>query len=456
MIQSVDISDFPHGIEALFEFHHVTLEAGEFIELPLRIQLDRMDPYLGGQVVINTDQESVEIQIGAAIYESVRWKNLTHVEVDTLGNLTKVSGNAWDAGASSSQVLEAGADGWVEIVIDRVDKNLAFGLSRFDATGSYTDFEYAVALDEQYSVTDTTGHVEHAPKLEFHSRNREGFIDFSKDHSTRDGRVSRLNALGLSQAFQPNLQDYDIGDVIRMERVGSQVIVKRNGFVVMLWSADPNQELRMDTSLLDVEAKISDARLSFNLAPQLIAMRPSDKAEQASLSDMPTLIINESVQLGHGQVEIVKASDDEVVQVIGAKDLLLDGPHLTRVLINLDSRLKSNTEYYVNVDGNSITDRHGVSFPGIRPRAWSFTTGIVAVHQNPSNRNDVNGDGIVTPFDVLVTINLLNAGQVPGGKLPEFDDVIRGANKVFADVNGDGFLSPNDVIRVANYLNRPR
>lgn len=74
--------------------------------------------------------------------------------------------------------------------------------------------------------------------------------------------------------------------------------------------------------------------------------------------------------------------------------------------------------------------------------------------QNLANPVDTNHDGVVSPLDVLVGINLLNLPSSPllnaDRKLPTSRPT--DATNPFYDVNGDGFLSPLDVLIVINYL----
>ena len=62
---------------------------------------------------------------------------------------------------------------------------------------------------------------------------------------------------------------------------------------------------------------------------------------------------------------------------------------------------------------------------------------------NPVNALDTNGDGVVSPRDVLVVIDALNHGGEVNADL----------GLLFLDVTGDGILSPRDVLYVINYLN---
>ncbi|MCA9182910.1 MAG: hypothetical protein KDA51_15720, partial [Planctomycetales bacterium] len=69
------------------------------------------------------------------------------------------------------------------------------------------------------------------------------------------------------------------------------------------------------------------------------------------------------------------------------------------------------------------------------------------------NGLDVNGDGFVTPIDVLQVINYLNNPTAP--KILNLADAT--GLPPFVDVNGDGLVTPNDTLTLINYLNsRPR
>ena len=79
----------------------------------------------------------------------------------------------------------------------------------------------------------------------------------------------------------------------------------------------------------------------------------------------------------------------------------------------------------------------------------SPSTGGSTPWQNPTNVNDVNNDGSVTPIDALTVINELNSvGEhvlptpTPGNEPPPY-----------YDVNGDGSVTPIDALDVINYLN---
>lgn len=75
--------------------------------------------------------------------------------------------------------------------------------------------------------------------------------------------------------------------------------------------------------------------------------------------------------------------------------------------------------------------------------------------QNPIHRLDADGDGIVSPLDVLVIINHLNrsSGSNTPGNLPLFDPSHPKAQH-FVDTNGSNNSEPLDVLVVINHLNQ--
>jgi GEVED domain/Dockerin type I domain/Bacterial pre-peptidase C-terminal domain len=68
-------------------------------------------------------------------------------------------------------------------------------------------------------------------------------------------------------------------------------------------------------------------------------------------------------------------------------------------------------------------------------------------YNNQSNRLDVNGDGGVSPLDVLQLVNYINANG--SGLLP----FPAQNTPPYLDVDGNGFVDPLDVITVINYIN---
>ncbi len=72
---------------------------------------------------------------------------------------------------------------------------------------------------------------------------------------------------------------------------------------------------------------------------------------------------------------------------------------------------------------------------------------VESPYQNPKNKYDVDDDQYVSPLDVLVVVNLINA---KGPSLPV--DGLPGPPN-YVDVNGDNRVDPLDALEVINYIN---
>jgi len=73
----------------------------------------------------------------------VEWTDLVGVAVE--GNsITMTATTGWQKGAAASKnLLAAGADGWVETVVEETNTHRFFGLSEFNENNHYTKINYA-------------------------------------------------------------------------------------------------------------------------------------------------------------------------------------------------------------------------------------------------------------------------------------------------------------------------
>ena len=100
------------------------------------------------------------------------------------------------------------------------------------------------------------------------------------------------------------------------------------------------------------------------------------------------------------------------------------------------------TPPYLDVDGNGIFDEQDRD---IALTELDRRQNGVSPHQNPENPFDVNGDGEVSPVDVLLVINRLD-DRGPGPFLPTEE------TPPFLDVNGDKTLTEADAQAVNDEL----
>jgi hypothetical protein len=73
--------------------------------------------------------------------------------------------------------------------------------------------------------------------------------------------------------------------------------------------------------------------------------------------------------------------------------------------------------------------------------------------QNAGMAHDVDGNGVVTPLDVLIVINWLNGNKA--GPVPSTSPESAEGSLSFVDVSGDNFVSPLDALMVINLLSNP-
>ncbi len=83
-------------------------------------------------------------------------------------------------------------------------------------------------------------------------------------------------------------------------------------------------------------------------------------------------------------------------------------------------------------------------------QARRVVTGPLVTGTNPIQSNDVNGDGNVTPADVLQLVFHINERGTA------LTPVAPGSSPMYYDVSGDNVLSATDALWVVNYLNTSR
>ncbi len=152
----------------------------------------------------------------------VQWTNL--VGVNYSGNtLTRTISGAWTSGASSSNILPANTDGWVEFQANTSANQAMIGLSSIDASVSYTSINFT-----------------------FNQVNGQVF----------ENGVSKLTS-------PPAVSPWEI---FRIERVGGKIYYKRNGTLVFTSTQTSTSSLIVDCSINN--ATVVDVTASFGVASQ--------------------------------------------------------------------------------------------------------------------------------------------------------------------------------------------
>jgi VCBS repeat-containing protein len=189
--------------------------------------------------------------------------------------------------------------------------------------------------------------------------------------------------------------------------------------------------------------RASDGSISSDLATVTIVVTPVND-DPSAVSD--NYSVDQESSLTVSAVDGVLANDvdvdgEQLIAVVvpgngpsnGTLQLAADGSF---TYTPVPSFYGDDTFQYDAVDGN-----------GVRARA-TVTIAVDNIYalQNPTNQFDVNGDGFVSPLDVLKVINYLNAG------LPTLVP-IDASGPPFLDVNGDGNITAIDVLGVINVIN---
>jgi len=155
---------------------------------------------------------------GELIPQDVDWTSPVNVSVS--GNtITKTSGDsAWNAGAASTQMIEAGTPGYVEATALETDTYRMFGFSDSNPDSGYVSIDYAIYL--------------------------QTFAN-----------------LGVYEngAFRGHFGTYAVGDVLRVERTGTSVTYLKNGSLFYTSLVPSSSTLMMDASIYHVNGTVGNA-----------------------------------------------------------------------------------------------------------------------------------------------------------------------------------------------------
>ena len=150
---------------------------------------------------------------------------------------------------------------------------------------------------------------------------------------------------------------------------------------------------------------------------------------------IPLIKALNDMQLGEGELPLLTLVSDQRFEVAEGELRLKPG-----TTFNAESEASIQVVVTVFVPVTSAGSLAANIPVELHARPW----------QNPSLRNDVNGDGMVSPIDALITINALNA---EGARTLPLVPVQQQPPGRFVDTNGDHMLSPIDALLIINQLN---
>jgi hypothetical protein len=146
--------------------------------------------------------------------------------------------------------------------------------------------------------------------------------------------------------------------------------------------------------------------------PTVSTLSPADNATGVSTTGDLSLVFNESVATGTGNILIKRSSDNTIFETIAVTSALVtvSGATLT---INPAGTFANSTGYYVEIPAGAIEDTAGNDYAGINgTTAWNFTT--EAIWTNPitgTNPDTANPYTTGQSFNGNITVSGIGRGS---------------------------------------------
>jgi Bacterial Ig-like domain/Ig-like domain CHU_C associated len=198
---------------------------------------------------------------------------------------------------------------------------------------------------------------------------------------------------------------------------------------------------RIDDLFLTVTVASSGADIT---PPLATTFTPSDDALNVSPSTNLTILFNEAIQKGTGNITIKKLSDNSTVQVVDVTTAAVTAVGST-VTTTINS-LQLGTAYYVEIDATAIKDIANNNYAGITgTTTWNFTTSSDIFNVNFNTCTTALSDGF-TQFSVtgpqVWACTTFGRGATPTASAPngvQINGFASGSNII----NEDWLISPS-------------
>jgi RHS repeat-associated protein len=152
---------------------------------------------------------------------AVEWTKLVGVEKSPSGGLRKTAGAGWgNAGASSSQLIPAGSEGYVEVTVRSTSGNRVFGLSQKDENAGIDKLDFGILLS---------------------------------------GGNVQVYERGANRA---TFGSYAVGDVLRVQRTLGQITYRKNNVVLFTSSTASATSLVADVAIETASGEMESVRIS--------------------------------------------------------------------------------------------------------------------------------------------------------------------------------------------------
>lgn len=249
--------------------------------------------------------------------------------------------------------------------------------------------------------------------------------------------------------------------IIYVEKLGAHEITIPNGLVVIkvagniVWSVPANELTKLSSVNRNGEV-IAELRDFSSAFPGVILYnQESGTVELQVATDTLDLGVYGTSNLQGVQTIDLRQTGSNIL-VLQAEDVAeINAERRLQVILNEDDALSTSSSWHVEpgrVENgvwiqpySSVNEITGIvkTLEVVSERPW----------RNEVFRLDSDGNGSVSPLDVLLLINGVNNAIFIEGRLPPRTPD-NGAG--FYDVDGDSFLGPLDVLQVINHLNLAR
>ncbi|MEO1053646.1 MAG: fibronectin type III domain-containing protein, partial [Bacteroidota bacterium] len=192
------------------------------VELPLVVDLSLYSPGSSSPAINTTFDSSIPTP---TFNSNVTWNNVIGAATDVNNTLSKTTGTStqWDAGASSLNVLGAGADGWMEFMTDAGNQSRMIGLTYADIDTDFRTIRYALYLQSSGNLN--------------------------------------VYESGINKG---SFGTYGAGDIFRIERNAGTITYLKNGIVFYTSTLSSASTLMVDASLYTSASKVLGASTSFD------------------------------------------------------------------------------------------------------------------------------------------------------------------------------------------------
>ena len=229
---------------------------------------------------------------------------------------------------------------------------------RFGSTGrtDFLNFEYSTD-----ATNLTSGAWTPVPELSFTSPVNSGSVGFLDGNTNHTFISFTLNGLSIPD-----------GATFFIRWVDPNVSGADDGIGVDDFSIEPNP------------ADITP--------PSIITLFPANGALNVATNLTASIMFNETVQKGTGNIVVKKLGDNSIIQTIDVTTAAVTVSG-TNVSFNLNG-LPVNTGLYIEIDNGAFKDQSDNNFEGISGTgSWSFTTGTVFYTANFQNCTASLSDG---------------------------------------------------------------